>query len=79
MNKAVNFVPMNNIVNNSTRTDMTYANIVRNTSMENVTTRPSTNEKCPTQNEEWRTVQPKTKERYNAVATTFKYLKWNCK
>ena len=26
MNKAVNFVPMNNIVNNCTRTDMTYAN-----------------------------------------------------
>ena len=48
--------------NNSTRTDMTYANIVRNTSMENVTTGPSTNEKGPTQNEEWRIVQPKNKE-----------------
>ena len=38
MNKAVNFMAMNNIVNNCTRTDMTYANTVRNTSMENVTT-----------------------------------------
>ena len=62
MNKAVNFVPMNNKVNNSTRTDMTYANIVRNTSMENVTTGPSTNEKGPTPNEEWRIVQPTNKE-----------------
>ena len=41
---------------------MTYANIVRNASMEDVTTGPSTNEKDPTQNEEWRIVQPKNKE-----------------
>ena len=30
--------------------------------MENVTMGPSTNEKGPTQNEEWRIVQPKNKE-----------------
>ena len=48
--------------NNNTRTDMTYANIVRNTSMENVTYGATTNEKGPTQNEEWRIVQPKNKE-----------------
>ena len=56
-----NWVPMYNVVNgpfknniviNSTPTNMTYANVVRNTCTENVSTGPSINERGPAQNEE---------------------------
>ena len=69
-NEVNNGVPMYNGVNNgsfmnnvsSTPTNMTYADIVRNTTLENVSMGPSIDVKGPTKKEEWRLVQPKNKE-----------------
>ena len=51
---------MNNV--SSTLTNRTYADIVRNTTLENVSMGPSIDVKGPTKKEEWRLVQPKNKE-----------------